>query len=151
MSENTAAANKELVKRFMAALGKLRDTRDPSVLDEYLAPDVLLNIAGFPPNMRGREKYIDGMSLFINAFPDIQITELYPMVAQGDTVSTRVTWTGTHTGDLMGIAPTGKRVTVTDMHVEHITGGKIIERFAVPDTMGLMQQLGVVPAPQQVS
>jgi len=147
----SAAENKELVKRFMTALGKLRDTRDPSVLDEYLAPDVLLNIAGFPPNMNGREKYVQGMFMFINAFPDLQITELFPMVAQGDTVSTRVSWTGTHTGELMGIPATGKRVSVTDMHVERIANGKIIERFAVPDTMNLMQQLGVVPAPQQAS
>jgi len=150
-SENSAAANKELVKGFMNALHTLRDTHDTSILDQYFAPDVLLNITGFPPNSKGLEALKQGALMFINAFPDLQITELHPMVAQGDTVAVRVSWTGTHTGDLMEIPATGKRVSLSDCHIERIANGKIVERFAVTDMMNMMQQLGVVPAPQQAS
>jgi len=146
-----AKANKELVKEFMYALHKVRDTGDTSILNQYLAPDLLINISGFPPNMRGVEQYAGGLSMFLKAFPDLEVLETFPMLAQGDTVATRVTWTGTHTGDLMGIPATGKRVKVVDMHVDRLANGKITERFAVTDSMGLMQQLGVIPAPEQAA
>jgi len=138
--------NKEIVKGFMAAIEKVRDTGDASIMDKFLAPDVLLDITGFPPNSRGREAFTQGMFMFINAFPDLKITELSPMIAQGDKVAVRVSWTGTHTGDLMGIPATGKRVNIVDMHIERIANGKIVERIAVTDSMGIMQQIGMVPA-----
>src|SRR4051812_18712862 len=131
----SAAENKEVVKAFMAALHKVRDTHDASIMDQYLAPDVKINITGFPPNIQGREAFKQGMFMFINAFPDLEITELHPLVAQGDMVAVRVSWTGTHTGDLMGIPATGKRVSLSDCHVERIINGKIVERFAVTDMM----------------
>jgi steroid delta-isomerase-like uncharacterized protein len=140
----SAAENKALVQRFMNGLNTLRETRDISLLNEFMAPDVALNITGFPPGMQGREAYGQGLMMFINAFPDMQLTELYPMVAQGDTVVTRVCWSGTHTGDLMGIPATGKRVSVADMHVDRIVNGKIVEHGGVTDMMGILQQIGMV-------
>jgi steroid delta-isomerase-like uncharacterized protein len=147
----SAAANKELVKNFMNALHTVRDTRDTSIIEQYLAPDVVMNITGFPPDAKGIEAFKQAMFMFINAFPDLQITELYPLIAQGDTVAVRVSWTGTNTGDFMGIPATGKRVSLTDCHIERIANGKIVERFAVTDAMNMMQQLGIIPAPQQSS
>jgi steroid delta-isomerase-like uncharacterized protein len=141
--------NKALVQRFMAGFQTVRDTRDTSLLEEVMAPDVALHMTGFPPEMQGRDAFVQGLYIFINAFPDLQITELSPMLAQDDMVALRVCWSGTHTGDLMGIAATGKRVAVADMHVERIADGKIVERFVVSDMMGLLQQIGVIPAPQQ--
>jgi predicted ester cyclase len=60
-------------------------------------------------------------------------------------------WTsrGTHQGDLMGIPPTGKQVTLTGTYVARIVGGKIIEEWGNFDALGMMQQLGVVPSPGQ--
>jgi predicted ester cyclase len=59
-----------------------------------------------------------------------------------------MTWTarGTHTGDLMGIPPTGREVTVTGIQVERIAGGKLVEGYGTFDALGMLQQLGAVPA-----
>jgi predicted ester cyclase len=57
----------------------------------------------------------------------------------------RVTGTGTHTGELMGVPPTGKRLEMTGIVIYRIAGGKIVERWAQHDVLGLMQQLGVIP------
>lgn len=60
-------------------------------------------------------------------------------------VVTRWTFRGTHTGELMGIAPTGKQVTVTGISIDRVVGGKIVEEWNEMDDLGMMEQLGVVP------
>jgi predicted ester cyclase len=60
---------------------------------------------------------------------------------------TRWTGRGTHSGELMGVPPTGKQVTVTGIDIYRVAGGKLVERWGEFDQMGMMQQLGVVPAP----
>ena len=85
--------------------------------------------------------------MFLSAFPDTQMT-VEDELADGDKVATRWTATGTHTGELMGIPPTGKQVTVTGMDINRLVGGKIVEHWGEFDQMGMMQQLGVVPAPE---
>ena len=62
---------------------------------------------------------------------------------------TRWTASGTHQGDLMGIAPTGSRATVTGITIDRISGGKVEETWTNFDAMGMMQQLGVIPSPEQ--
>ena len=66
-------------------------------------------------------------------------------IAEGDMVVTRWTFRGTHTGELMGIAPTGKQVTVTGISIDRVVGGKIVEEWNEMDDLGMMEQLGVVP------
>ena len=75
---------------------------------------------------------------------------LEDMIAEGDKVAVRFTLRGTHGGDLMGIPPTGKPVAVTGIDINRIADGKIAERWANFDALGLMQQLGVIPTPEQV-
>ncbi len=147
----STAENKSLVQRFMADFERLRDTRDLSLLDEFMTHDVILHMTGFPPEMQGREAFAQGLLMFINAFPDLHIAEVSPILAQGDLVAARVAWNGTHTGDLMGIPATGKRISMADMHVEHIADGKIVEHFVVSDMMSLLQQIGVIPTQQQTT
>lgn len=65
-------------------------------------------------------------------------------------VATRWTGTGSHRGELMGIQPTGKHATVSGMTISRLSGGKIVEEWSNWDTLGLMQQLGVVPAMGQM-
>ena len=62
-------------------------------------------------------------------------------------------WTGrgTHAGDLMGIAPTGKQVTVTGISIQRIANGKIMEEWSTYDMLGMLQQLGVAPMPGKAS
>ena len=71
------------------------------------------------------------------------------VIAEGDKVAVRFTFRGTHQGELMGIPPTGKQVTISGMDINRIAGGKIAERWAVFDMLGMLQQLGVMPAPEQ--
>ncbi len=78
------------------------------------------------------------------AFPDLKFT-IEDQIAEGDKVVTRWTSTGTHKGELMGIAPTGVKMTVTGIEISRIAGGKIMEKGENWDALGMWQQLGVVP------
>jgi len=71
------------------------------------------------------------------------------MVAEGDKVAARVTWTGTHKGEIMGIPPTNKKVTISLITISRIAGGKIVEDHGQFDALGLMRQLGAVPTPKK--
>lgn len=63
-------------------------------------------------------------------------------VAEGDKVAIRWTWSGSHTGEYMGLAPAGKRVTLTGIHILRIVGGKIVDEWGESDNLGFMEQLG---------
>ena len=81
----------------------------------------------------------------MSAFPNttMRITEI---VAEGDMIATHWTATGTHTGELMGMAPTGRDVTVGGIQFDRIRDGKIVESHGLFDALGLLQQIGAVPA-----
>src|SRR5436190_2066921 len=74
--------------------------------------------------------------------PRITVDE---QIAEGDKVASRWTGRGTHDGDLMGVAPTGKQVTVSGLTFSRLANGKVVEEYTNWDTFGMMQQLGVVP------
>jgi steroid delta-isomerase-like uncharacterized protein len=88
------------------------------------------------------------LSQFRTAFPDL-VTTVEDMVAEGDRVAVRHTHRATHTGAFQGIPPTGKRIEVTGIEVLRMREGQIAEFWHMDDFLGLMQQLGVVPAPGQ--
>ncbi len=85
------------------------------------------------------------IKMFEAAFPGYQLSA-EDMVVEGDKVAVRSIMTGTHQGELMGIPPTGKQVTVPLMVMYRIAGEKIVEFWINADTMGLLQQLGAIPA-----
>ncbi len=80
------------------------------------------------------------------AFPDLHLT-IEDEIAEGDKVVTRVTARGTHQGSFMGIRPTGKRAVVTGIVIDRFANGKTVEAWNNLDDLGLLQQLGVIPAP----
>ena len=84
--------------------------------------------------------------MFRNAFPDLAITE-EDLIAEDDKVVMRQVTTGTHQGDFMGIAATGKKVEMHDIHIVRLADDKIVEHWGVEDNLGMMQQLGVVEGP----
>lgn len=135
-------ANKTLVRRVY---DDMWNKSDLSVPDTIYAPDVVNHELppGMPEGIEGTKAYF---GMFLSAFPDTQMT-VEEQIAEGDKVVTRWTARGTHTGELMGIPPTGKQVTVTGINVDRIAGGKIVEEWGEFDMMGMMQQLGVVPTP----
>ena len=96
---------------------------------------------------RGPEGVRQLAELYRSAFPDIAF-EHEEMLSSGDRVIHRWTLTGTHRGELMGIAPTGQAVRVSGIEINRIADGKIAESWAMSDLRGLLEQLGVdVPAP----
>lgn len=91
-----------------------------------------------------------GMQGFVaslrEAFPDLRIT-IDDQLAEGDRVVTRWTARGTQTGPFQGIAPTGKRATMTGVDIDRIVNGKAVECWMSADVLGLLHQLGASPAP----
>lgn len=84
------------------------------------------------------------------AFPDLHIT-VEDQVAEGDKVVTRWTATGTHTGLFQGIPPTGKRGHLSGIDIDYVIDGKTVECWTLADNLSLLQQLGVIPAPEAVA
>jgi predicted ester cyclase len=81
--------------------------------------------------------------MMLAGFPDYQ-TLIEDMIAEEDQVAARIRMTGTHTGEFMGIPPTGKRISFTGMYLVRITSGKIVEHWGEEDGVSLLQQLGVL-------
>jgi len=79
-----------------------------------------------------------------SAFPDLHF-EIQELVTSEDKVVVRWTTTGTHQGQLLGIAPTGKSTTVMGISFYRLVGNQLVDECTVWDTMGMMQQLGVIP------
>ncbi len=119
---------------------------NPTVVDEVCAPDFINHDRGAPEG--GREGLKQLLAGGLAAMPDLRAT-IEDMVAEGDTVAVRSTFHGTQTGDLMGIPATGKAVTITGMYILRFAQGKIAEAWVEQDMLGMMQQLGMIPAPGQ--
>src|SRR5207244_13495439 len=87
------------------------------------------------------------VSMYRSAFPDTKF-ELNDLIAEGDKAAARISASGTHKGALMGIAPTGKRVSISGIVITQFRDGKQVESWSSYDQLGMLQQLGVVPALQ---
>jgi predicted ester cyclase len=86
--------------------------------------------------------------MFRLACPDMSQT-VEDMIAEGDKVVDRLRWQATHQGTFMSIPPSGNSLTMTEIHINRIAGGRIVERWADMDRLSLMQQLGAIPLPGQ--
>ena len=136
--------NKALIRRYFEEIDAERDV---AVLDEFLAPDFVDHSPspGFTPDFEGMRQ---SFAHFLAATPD-GYHNVEGMIAEGDKVVTRIYAYGTQTGELFGIPPTGKRMTSTGIAIHRIADGKIVEHWGEVDTLGVLQQLGVIPPPEQ--
>jgi steroid delta-isomerase-like uncharacterized protein len=135
--------NKAVVQRFWDEwnnknLEAMADLVAEDGADHALPP-------GVPANKEGSFKLI---AMYMQAFPDLHI-KVEDLIAEGDKVVCRITSSGTNTGPLMGMPATGKSATMTAIHIFRVRNGKLQERWANQDDLGMMQQLGVIPAPAQ--
>lgn len=133
--------NKAVPRRFIEGAfneGKL------AVIDEVIAPNYVNHVAG--TEIHGQ----DGMKQFVTtyrtAFPDCRYT-IEDQVAEGDKVVTRWTARGTQEGELLGVPPTGKYVSLHGIVIDRLEDGKLAETWNEADMLGMLQQLGVVPTP----
>ncbi len=137
--------NKAVVRRFNELVKEYWRTGDADAFDEVVASDFVHHAPGLPPDLEGMKQ---ALPMFRAAFPDMRLT-VEEIIAEDDKVVARVTVRGTHQGELMGIPATGKPVEFTETHISRIAGGKIVERWGEWDALGMMQQIGAVPAPGQ--
>lgn len=144
----SSEANKAVVHRVFE---EWFATGDDLVADQLYAEDYQHHDPSLPPEAQhGREAYKQGVKMFYTAFPDATMT-YDQLIAEGDKVAMRWSFAGTHQGQLMGIPPTGRPVTITGIQILRLDNGKIVEGWANFDALGLMQQLGVVPAQDQAA
>jgi predicted ester cyclase len=139
-------ANKGIVRRMIDEI--LNGQGNPDVADELFAPYYVGHNPASPVDTRGPEGVKGFASMFRSAFPDVHFS-VEDQVAEGDKVVTRWRGSGTHRGDLFGIAPTGNRVTFVGITINRIEGGKVAEEWQIFDALGMMQQLGAIPSPGQ--
>ena len=118
---------------------------DFSVTHEIVSPDFINHDPSTPDLGRGPEAYNRIIGIYRNAMPDAQFI-IDETIAEGDKVAVRYTCRGTHRGELVGIAPTGKEVMVTGILIFRTANGRIEEVWVNWDALGLLQQLGAVPA-----
>ncbi|MFN2286100.1 MAG: ester cyclase [Anaerolineae bacterium] len=135
--------NKALTRQLME---EVFNRGNIGLVDKLFAPDFVEH-EELPP---GIPSGIEGVktlpTVFRSAFPDFQIA-IDDLIAEGEKVVVRSTWSGTHKGEFMGIPPSGKSVSFGVYDTIRFAGGKVVEHWGQMNEMSLMQQLGVIPAP----
>ncbi len=138
----SAEQNKAIARRGYEAINQ----NNLDALDEVVASDIIDRdpAPGQAPGLEGVKQWFSSMHI---AFPDFQMN-VEDMIAEEDKVVTRVSTSGTHQGEFMGIDPTGNRVTITGIDILRVNAdGKIVEHWGNFDDLGMMQQLGVMDPP----
>jgi steroid delta-isomerase-like uncharacterized protein len=138
-----SAENKATARRFFE---EILGQGNWAAAGEVLSPDVVMHHPSSPEPVRSREAVQGFLSAFRAGFPDMRMSVL-DAVAEDDKVVILWQMQGTQTAELFGIPPTGKAVKVRGMSLLRLADGKVVENTVSEDTMGLMQQLGLVPTP----
>jgi len=138
----STATNKAIVRRY---IDQVLNEQRHDLAEEFLADNIELHGSGLAPGLDVVKQWL---TMFAAAFPDgHQVIE--DMVAEEDRVVARTTLNGTQQGEMQGIPATGKSVSISSITIFRMDNGKITEGWLVSDNLGMMQQLGVVPAPQE--
>jgi steroid delta-isomerase-like uncharacterized protein len=136
-------ANKALTLRYWE---EVANKGNLDLIEEICAPDYVCHEVD--QDIRGPEGVRQFISMLRAAFPDLHVT-VEDVIAEGDKIVQRWTGHGTNQGELMGIPPTGNRVSVAGITISRFKDGKVSEEWEVYDMMGMMQQLGVIPSSEQ--
>ena len=126
---------------FEDVLGK----GDWAAADSILAADMVMHHPSSPEPVKGSEAVKGFLGAFRAGFPDLNMTVEFAF-GQGEMVAVRWRARGTHSASLFGIPPSGKTMNVTGISILRVVDGKVVEDWVAEDTMGLMQQIGVIPA-----
>ena len=121
--------NKALVRRFYE---EVFNQRNLALVDELCTTTHMFHNP--PTTLHGREEFKQLLSLYTRAFPDARFT-IEDQIAEGNMVASRYTFHGTHRGELMGIAPTGKQVTRTMIQIFHLRDGKLLEEWVEGESL----------------
>jgi predicted ester cyclase len=137
--ESETERNKAVIRRFV---DEVQNHKNWDVYDELNDPEFFNHSA--PPGMTDREGSKQYLGGFLKGFPDCRFT-IDDMIAEGDQVVTKKTFSGTHEGEFAGIAPTGKHVSLQFVDIMRLRDGRIVEHWLSMDQLSFMQQLGVIP------
>ncbi len=131
--------NKALVERYF---DEVIAKRDLTAIEKYI-PAGAIDHSVPPDSPQGAEGTRIALTNFFNAFPDFE-DKIDFVIADGDKVVTHVKFSGTHEGEFQGMKPTGKHFTTNGIEVLRIADNKMVERWFWFDTMGMLQQLGIM-------
>ena len=131
--------NKATVRRYYV---EVLTGRNLNVANDLFAPDFLSHPAS--GDAVDLASYLRAVEISHSAFADLRV-DIQDQIAEGDKVVTRWTAHGTHTGAYMGIPPTGRKLSVSAIHIHHLRDGKLVEHWEQIDILGALQQLGVLP------
>ncbi|HLG70931.1 MAG TPA: ester cyclase [Chloroflexota bacterium] len=137
------ARNKAIVERFCAAMNTNDEQVIARTIDELVEPDATIRTP-VPLNVTGAEALKQVFTTLHRAYPDLRIT-VEDLIAEGDKVVSRNTVKGTHRGEYLGIAPTGKAVTYNEIFIFRFVNGRIAETWGVVDVLSQLRQLGAAP------
>jgi predicted ester cyclase len=132
----SAEENKALVRRMLA---EVRHGWTSAVIELFFAPEYRRHLTPTGPHLTGEEQRERASRLRV-AFPDGDAT-LDDILAEGDRVAYRLTIRGTHQGAFLGVAPTGRRVTVSLFAIVRVDNGKLVEEWGGLDQVDLLRQL----------
>jgi steroid delta-isomerase-like uncharacterized protein len=140
----SAEESKDIVRRFW----DVWEEGNIDLVDELLAPEYFNHTPASPDQPTGPESVKEVVSMFRSAMPDLKVV-VEDMIAEGDKVAVRYMLEGTYEGELFGIPPTGRELSIKSISVERVSDGKVREHWRVTDSLDMMQQLGIVPEPEQ--
>ena len=115
---------------------------DLSVAPHAFAPDCVIHMTGIPEPVRGIDAWTQVIAGLLAAFPDLRLT-IEDQVGSGDHIAFRWHATGTHTGPLGAVPPTGRSVALDGLIVDHLRDGRVVERWEQWDQPGMLAQLGL--------
>jgi len=126
-------------KAIIRSLYEADNKKDLDILDELISPDF------YDPsfNLRGAKDYKQFETAFFKGFPD-WIETIEDIIAEGDKVWVHFTGTGTHKGEWLGLAPTGKKMTLKAVQIWRIVDGKVVAKESIGDLLDVFKQLGVI-------
>ncbi len=136
-------ANKNIIRRWV----DVWHSKNVAAVTDCVTADYVRHDPNVP-EIRGIPAEQQLMTMFLTAFPDLHFT-IEDLLAEGDTVVSRLTARGTHQGELFGIPPTNRHITISAVEIYRLADGKIAEQWAIMDTLGMLQQLGALPTPGQ--
>ncbi len=134
--------NKAIVRRLYE---EVWNKRRVELVDELMSPSHAMHDNHLPDSGIGPEAYKRNVARFVAGFPDLRFT-VEDMLVENDKVAVGWTISGTHKGEFRGISPTGRKVSVEGITINHIADGKIMDSYVSWDALGLLQQLGAAPA-----
>jgi len=129
--------NKAIVQRM---IDEVMNQQNMAVIDELFAADYVMHDPAWPMEIKGPDGFKQWTGMMLEPyFSDSLITA--NMIAEGDTVAVHWTWTGIHTGEFMGIPPTGRQIAITGTSIHRFADGQFVESWVSYDMLGMMQQL----------